>query len=374
MKRLVKTSFFIEYFCFLFYNLSMRRIVNVLKEDNISCGYLYFYIHFVVEVVCFFFLSRISNSLIVWMVPLLYDAFAFVPQSIIGYISDKYPKIKMGIIGVVLLFIGILIFSFLSVSKYIPLFIICFGNCFLHISGAENTLKNSHGKLAHSAIFVSGGSFGVISGRLLAKTMIPAWLLLPFILTMIPFIIYADTFTNSKSNCKEFNYVKPKLNYGLVILIAVFVVIIRGYMGYGIPTSWNKTVIQNVMLFCFMGVGKALGGILSDAFGIRKVAILSTIFAIPFLCFGDSIMVVSLIGVMSFSMTMSITLGILVSTLKKTPGLAFGLTTIGLFLGTLPIFFIRTPNILYNSIMIAILSVMCSLALGYVLKKEDKHV
>ena len=350
----------------------MRKIINTLKEKNITCGYLYFYIHFVVEVVCFFYLSKISNSPVVWLIPFLYDSFAFVPQGIIGYISDKYPKIKMGIIGVLLLFVGIMLFSFLNVSKYITLFIICFGNAFLHISGAENTLKNSNGKLAHSAIFVSGGSFGVISGRLLAKTMIPSWILLPFILTIIPFALYADTF-NEKDNCDEFNYVKKSINPVIIILIAFLVVIVRGYMGYGIPTSWNKTVIQNVLLFTFMGIGKALGGILSDTFGIRKVAILSTLLAIPFLCFGDSIMIISLIGVLMFSMTMSITLGILVSVLKKTPGLAFGITTIGLFLGTAPIFFVKTPNILYNSIMIAVLSILCSYLLARVLR-EDRNV
>ena len=350
----------------------MRKIINTLKEKNITCGYLYFYIHFVVEVVCFFYLSKISNSPVVWLIPFLYDSFAFVPQGIIGYISDKYPKIKMGIIGVLLLFVGIMLFSFFNVSKYITLFIICFGNAFLHISGAENTLKNSNGKLAHSAIFVSGGSFGVISGRLLAKTMIPSWILLPFILTIIPFTLYADTF-NEKDNCDEFNYVKKSINPVIIILIAFLVVIVRGYMGYGIPTSWNKTVIQNVLLFTFMGIGKALGGILSDTFGIRKVAILSTLLAIPFLCFGDSIMIISLIGVLMFSMTMSITLGILVSVLKKTPGLAFGITTIGLFLGTAPIFFVKTPNILYNSIMIAVLSILCSYLLARVLR-EDRNV
>ena len=351
----------------------MKNIKDAFTSKNITCGYLYFYIHFIVEVVCFFFLSRISNSPIVWLVPFLYDAFAFVPQSIIGYVSDKYPKINMGIIGIVLLFLGISMFSFLSLSKYIILFIICFGNAFLHISGAKTTLKNSYGKLSHSAIFVAGGSFGVISGRLLATTTIPAWILLPFILTLLPFVLYADTFNTKESNCKNFNYVKTSISPALVIFIAFFVVIIRGYMGYGIPTSWNKTVLQNVLLFCFMGTGKALGGVFSDAFGIRKTAILSTLLAIPFLCFGDSIMIISLIGVMAFSMTMSITLAILVSVLKKTPGLAFGITTIGLFLGTAPIFFVKTPNVLYNSIMIAVLSVLCSCLLAYVLK-ENNHV
>lgn len=351
----------------------MKRIVNTLKEKNNVCGYLYFYVHFVVEVVCFYYLTRISDSPIIWFIPFLYDAFAFVPQSIIGYINDKFPKLKVGLIGIILLFIGISIYSFFDLSKYVSLFIICFGNCFLHISGAENTLRTSNGKLSSSAIFVSGGSFGVISGRLLAKTGISSWVLLPFILTMIPFILYADTF-NRESNCNKFNYVKESIKPSIIILIAVFVVIIRGYMGYGIPTSWNKTVIQNVLLFTFMGIGKALGGILSDTYGIRKVAILSTLLAIPFLCFGDSIMIISLFGVMAFSMTMSITLGILVSVLKKSPGLAFGLTTIGLFLGTVPIFFIKTPNILYNIIMIVVLSILCTMLLALVLKKENNHV
>ena len=350
----------------------MRKIINVLKEENIACGYLYFYIHFIVEVVCFFHLSRISDSPIVWLVPFLYDAFAFVPQSIIGRFNDEHPKVNVSMIGVALLFIGILLYS-LDFNRFVNLFIICIGNCFLHVGGAENTLRNSKGKLSHSAIFVSGGSFGVITGRLLAKTSIKAWYLLPFILTMIPFIYLANTYNSKDSSCKDFNYAKKNIAPGIVIIIAVLVVIVRGYMGYGIPTSWNKTVLQNVYLFCIMGLGKALGGILSDAYGIRKVGILSTLLAIPFLCIGDNLMIVSLLGVMFFSMTMSITLGILVSELKKSPGLAFGLTTIGLFLGTAPIFFFKITSKSFNIGMIIVISILCSMALGWILKGEKEN-
>ena len=187
---------------------------------------------------------------------------------------------------------------------------------------------------------------------------------------MIPFILLADTYNSKDSNCYKFNYVKETMKPEIIIILAVIVVIVRGYMGYGIPTSWNKTTLQTVYLFFIMGLGKALGGILSDAFGIRKIAIVSTILAIPFLAIGDNLMFISLIGVMFFSMTMSITLAILVSCLKKTPGLAFGLTTIGLFLGTAPIFFIKIPSTLVNIMMITILSLGCSIALGVVLKKD----
>ena len=318
------------------------KIIDHFKSKGLKTGYLYFYIHFIVEVVCFFYLSRVTNnSYFVWLIPFIYDGVAFVPQSLIGYISDKYPKINMGLIGAILLLIAYLIYGLTDISVYVSLIILCLGNAFLHVAGAETTLKTSNGKLSPAAIFVSGGSFGVVSGRLLARTSInPLSLVIP-ILTIIPFVLLSDTYINKDSNTEKFNYVKDSINKELVILISVLVVIIRGYMGYGIPTSWNKTTVQLVIFFFIMGLGKALGGILSDLIGIRKTAIMSTLLAIPFLCFGDNIMIVSLIGVMFFSMTMAITLGILVSVLKKSPGLAFGLTTIGLFLGTAPIFFIK---------------------------------
>ncbi len=340
-------------------------------KKNVT-GYLYFYIHFIVEIVCFFFLTRVnSTSIIVWLVPFIYDGVAFVPQSIIGYLSDKYPKINMGIIGIILLLISYLLYGLTNINIYITLIILCLGNAFLHVAGAENTLKTSGGKLAPSAIFVAGGSFGVITGRLLGTTLISPLIFILPILSLIPFVLLADKFVDNKSNCKKYNYVKENISPYIVVLIAFLVVIVRGYLGYGIPTSWNKTVVQNVIFFFTMGLGKALGGILSDKFGIRRVAVLSTLLAIPFLCFGDNIMIVSIIGVMFFSMTMSITLGILVSELKDTPGLAFGITTIGLFLGTAPIFFIKLTQQI-NIILIIVISIICSIALGWVLKGE-KH-
>ena len=193
--------------------------------------------------------------------------------------------------------------------------------------------------------------------------------LLFLMLTMIPFILHAETYKGDSTS--KFNYVSKKVSPYLVVLLAVIIVIVRGYMGYGIPTSWNKSTLQTVYLFFIMGIGKCAGGVLSDAYGIRKVGIISVLLAIPFLCLGDNLMVISLIGVMFFSMTMSITLAILVSVLQKNPGLAFGLTTIGLFLGTAPIFFVSMTSQVLNIMMIIILSIMCAYVLGLILKKGD---
>jgi hypothetical protein len=193
---------------------------------------------------------------------------------------------------------------------------------------------------------------------------------------MIPFILLAEYYKkdtlNDKNPCKNFNYHNKNMNVKLVILFAVLIVIVRAYMGYGIPTSWNKTTLETILLFSIMGIGKCLGGIMCDLIGVRKTAIISIVGSLPFLLFGDQVMLVSLIGIMMFSMTMAVTLGILVSTLKKTPGLAFGLTTIGLFLGTAPIFFFKFTTVLSNCILITILTVICLLMALKIIPKEAK--
>lgn len=350
----------------------------MLKEKilpkNIGCAYLYFYIHLVTEIICFYYLSNVINSYIVWLIPFIYDGLAFVPQALLGKLNDKYPKLNIGIIGTILLLIAIYIYGYTNSNIFISLIILCLGNACIHVRGAEVTLKNSYGKMSHSAIFVSGGSFGVILGKLLGTTSIPKWCLLILALTMIPFIILADMYESSKSPPKleSFNYHKENTKLSLIILGSVLVVTIRGFMGYGIPTSWNKTIIEAIIFYFTMGIGKALGGILIDSIGIRKTSLISTLLAIPFLCFGNNYMLISLIGVMFFSMTMSITLGLLVSALPKSPGLAFGLTTIGLFLGTVPIFFFKLSQTI-NIILIITLSILCLFILLSITRKKDKY-
>ena len=354
----------------------MKKFLGVLKEKNIGAGYLYFYIHFITEVVCFYLLFKIrGNSYLLWMIPLLYDALAFVPQSIFGYFSDKHPKINLALIGVVLLTISMPIY-FLFHTPYLAIVILCIGNALLHVEGAEVTLRSSNGKMASPAIFVGGGSFGVVTGKLLAATTVNYLLIVFFSLTMIPFILLADYYKKDtlkdKNPCKNFNYHNKNMNTKLVVLFAVLIVFVRAYMGYGIPTSWNKTTLETILLFSFMGVGKCLGGIMVDLIGMRKTAILSIACSLPFLLFGDHIMIISLFGILLFSMTMAITLGLLVSTLKKAPGLAFGLTTIGLFLGTAPIFFIKFTTLLSNCILITILTGICLIMALKIIPKEVK--
>ena len=334
-------------------------------------GIMYFYVHFVTEALCFYFLSRvIGDNLILWLVPFLYDGLAFVPQMLFGAISDRFEKMPFGLIGILLMAIGLILFG--KIPVLLATVLIAIGNACVHVNGAEVTLRSSGGKITPAAVFVSGGSFGVITGKLLADC-VPVWPIALLAVTAIPVIIVAEKYRiktrHLKAPCRNFKTANLELPIWLITLGAVFVVMVRGFVGYSIPTAWNKTVFQMVMLFVFMGVGKALGGILVDRIGIRKTTFISMIGAIPFLVFGNELMMVSLIGVMFFSMTMAITLSILVSAYLKNPGLAFGFTTVGLALGSLPVFFFRITELWINGIIVIVASIICF----YVLLKITKR-
>ena len=339
-------------------------------------GLLYFYVHFVTEVVCFFMLGRYGgDSLYLWFVPLLYDMLAFVPQALIGYACDKLPRLRVGVPGLFLMALALVVWNMRLFRSPIPsLVLVCLGNACTHVAGAEVTLRTARGRLGPSAVFVAGGSFGVISGTLLSATTLPYWTLLLLCASAVPFVLLAEDERKTADReravpCADFQYNALQIGAVWVVLLATFIVI----MGYGIPTAWKKTTFQTVMLFVTMGVGKASGGLLADRFGVKKTAMLSAALALPFLLCGDRYMLVSLVGVMFFSMTMSITLAVLVSVLPRTPGLAFGLTTIGLFLGTAPIFFFKFTTVRANCIVIAVLTAVCLAAMQLILRKDVKR-
>lgn len=340
------------------------------RYKHLNVGIIYFFVHFILEVTCFYVLSSYMKSNYFWYIALCYDFFAFVPQALIGSISDKYRSINIGLIGNVLTIIALILFSF-KVSCIFVLIFLTIGNCLVHVSGAEATLRTSESTIFPCSLFVSGGAIGIITGRLIYTYKV-SWIYILIVnLLSILLVLYASKYKKYESvELNNFNYSNRKINSSTIIILATFVVAVRSFMSYGIPTTWNKTVVDAIMLYLFMMLGKALGGYLVDTIGIRKTAYLSTLVAFPFLIFGGSVIYISLIGVMLFSMTMPITLAIIVSETKENLGLGFGFTTIGLFLGCLPVFFFKINNLLVNTIIFAILTILCIIILEIISRKE----
>lgn len=341
-----------------------------MKRRN-TLGGLYFLIHFMIEITSFYVLTCCTGSPFVWVLMLLYDFTAFVPQGVFGYLRDRGIYVNFALWGSLLAAASVLCLM-LGANMFLTVTVLSVGNCMVHAHGAEVTLRGSDGHMSPSALFVSGGSFGVVTGKLLSLHGVAApWVLGMTLLALVPILI-AERLKepDGAENLWQYHFDNPRIATGLLVVLAVFVVAVRAYMGYGIPTAWNKTELQTVALYVCMGVGKAMGGVLIDRIGIRKTAFISTVGALPLLLFGDELMAVSLVGIAFFSMTMAVTLAVLTSRLQTLPGVAFGFTTLGLFLGTAPMFFFRIHSVVAKCIMIAALTVLCVLVLGVICAKQ----
>jgi len=332
------------------------------KTDKISMSY--FFIHALVEIVCFNVLFQLFHyNGILWPIALIFDFFAFVPQGLIGDFYNNHKEIDLGLMGVGLMMAGVCI---LEISLVPGLIILAIGNSFVHEAGAVATVYSSKGKLFPSALFVAGGSFGVVTGQYSSFGFLFRMVCL---VMMLALVLYSNRYwRKEKLNQPKFDLVNPKQSFMMIVMVAFIVVSVRSFIGYCIPISWKKQAWQAFALFFIMGLGKAAGGFLADYFGAKKVAVISTLLCIPFLVFGKDYMLISIIGVFMFSLTMSITFGMFLSVIDDNPGLAFGLTTVGLFAGTLPIFIFGQFTTLTNIIIVIVLSLISSYGLSVTLK------
>ena len=334
---------------------------------------LWFFIHFALEVICFQFYTQFFASLeIAALMALLYDILAFFPQFFIGGLSEKLPKLPIGLLGAVMVLLGGLgAFFDTDIIRMTGFFVLSAGNAFVHVGGAKATLFTCKNKIAPSAVFVSGGSFGIITGKLLGANDKPFAIGFLIMFAGSILIYFADRLCEkAQMSHPDIKMADIRKNTGVVILLAFFVVSVRGLMSYSIPTSWNKTALQSICLYAMMGIGKGLGGILSDKFGAKKTALISTALSLPLLILGGNIMWVSLIGVALFSMTMATTLGILVSAAPKHPLMAYGVTTTGLLAGTIPAFYPAVNRFISNIGFLAVLTVVCFAALCYIMAPD----
>lgn len=340
------------------------------KNKGIKTGIYFFLVHFCVEVVCFATLKKYVSLEMAGIISLLYDFFAFVPQGLFGELMNKFRRFPMRTIGVVLMAAGVYIstFSFILTSV-LGIMIMALGNAIIHEQGALETVAKGEGKIFPTALFVAGGSFGVVTGQIMGSNDISLlWLIIPLVIMEAVMLLSGGVekdATYPAYDCVRFSDIplsSPKFPIGLIVFVAFVITAVRGYIGYAIPISWKKEVWQEILLFSAMGLGKGLGGYLVDRFGARRVGVFSTLLAIPFLVFGENIMVISIIGVCLFSMTMCITFEMILSVIPKFPGIGFGVTTLALFVGCVPSFF-DNPGRRTNIILVVVLSLCCAVLL-----------
>ena len=345
------------------------------NRNNLKTGILYFFVHFIIELISFAVLSTKFAATQVIFTILLFDFLAFAPQGLLGRFYETHKRVHIGYIGMAFLAVSILLCSIPDSFVFnIGVFFLAIGNALLHEIGAIDTISDSGSKIFASTIFVGGGSFGLCLGKMYHYFSDSLYWLLIVIVIGFVLIRFSDRLRTADFYKPDFQYpdfdiVNPAVPAMFILACVFLTTMIRGFVAYTIPTAWCDEIWEICALYIFMGSGKVFGGYACDRWGYRKVGIFTTLCAIPFLELGNDNMIVSVSGIFLFSMTMGISFAMGISVLKESVALAFGLTTIGLISGSF-MNFIYTQSVIMNTILILMISVFCAVLFGITLKKK----
>lgn len=299
---------------------------------------------------------------------ILYNFLAFATQFVFGYIFDYYKVPRTGAIaGCLLAGTGTITLYF---NPLIAVIIAGLANSMFHAGGGAISLNITPGRATAPGIFVAPGAMGVFLGIYIGKnSLFAAWPLLLILGIAVLSMLYLNppAINYEKKNLK----IPPGLFEGLILLFLV-TVLIRALVGLCIPLPWKADLTLLIILTLIVVSGKAIGGVIADKLGWKKVAITALILSAPLLAFGHNIPSVALGGAFLFQFTMAVTLTSIALLLPGKPGFAFGLPCLALFLGAIPSF-TSYKTFLGNDFIILGIILFSAITLFAGLKTFDKY-
>ena len=323
--------------------------------------------HFAVDLCCIFLMSAIafpqSLGKVEWAVcVLVYNFFAFAVQLPVGAFCDlnKRPR-ELAALGCGLVSLAFLVARYTG-APVLTGVVAGIGNSCFHVGGGVDTLEQSGGRAARPGIFVATGAFGVYLARRLAGMegiAGPASVFGIVLMIISAYLILSlgrsgeaaeegretgiGQATGSATPMGRSVSRSAAWICGTLLFITV---LFRSYCGYLMGWGWKSVPLLGLLFTLGVVGGKMAGGLIGDRIGWEKSSIISLALAALLFRFAPGSPAAGIAGVLLFNMTMPITLTALARIMgREYYGTAFGLTTIALFMGTVP-FTIGAPAFL----------------------------
>ncbi len=307
---------------------------------------LYAFTHACVDFACaYLVLDQVYSIRQNILALILYNFFAFAGQMPIGILADKFNRnALLAALGCILILLAYGLGLLGEAGLMSASIVAGIGNALFHMGGGIDVLNASGKKSGPLGIFVSPGAFGLFVGTTwglnhFGSAWIPCGFMLLCALGIIAFQYKVYHCGKSQNEMLSFDLALPaKLGdkarfWGVLSIASLFIVVtLRSYVGLTTHFDWKSQGYFAIILTLALVLGKALGGVLSDRFGMRIVACISLILAAclylvpesPFCGIG---------AVFLFNMTMPMTLWALSQIFHHARGFAFGTLTMALFVG-----------------------------------------
>ncbi len=266
--------------------------------------------------------------------------FAFAGQMPIGILADKFKRNALvASVGCVLVLAGVAVGGAGIDAAFAAAMVAGLGNAMFHMGGGIDVLNGSGQKSGLLGIYVSPGALGLFIGVAYGKpdAHVMEMSILLMALCAVGIYIFQKCTSHSMKSCNvslsfRVSSVVGKKMTACAIAALFVVVTLRAYVGLTLSFDWKSEGYWAVALAIALVDGKAFGGILSDKFGMQKMAgvtlgLASVLFLFP------SNPVCGVLSVLLFNMTMPMTLWALSRLFNQARGFAFGTLSCALFIG-----------------------------------------
>lgn len=378
--------------------------------------------HFLMDYMCHFYMFRFVKGAFtsdrVVALFILYNFLAFALQCPIGYLCDKVGVRLSVAVSLAMLGVGYL-FAYLAFTKYttgaagallviIGVLIIGLANSALHAGGVNGVMKPGKKGLIRGGVFISFGALGVGLGDFYGSKAFDWITIVLFIVSMIAMVAlftaqFVSALSKRRAEKKDVDNVPGGLSIKgdsskavVVLVLCLVAVLARSYGGFLLPSgftglndAFNGSImydIRKAMLPSDLGfIGKLLGGFLvllsvrlfkaktdlrvaSLRYGVAALIISGIL-----LVFFGEYTVPCALGIILFHSVMPVTLYEVYCLLPKNPGFSLGLTTLMLFIGTLPTY-VYNPSGSEKQLVLGITIAIAAAGLGICAGINSKEV
>jgi FSR family fosmidomycin resistance protein-like MFS transporter len=281
----------------------------------------------------------------------LYNVLAFGLQPIFGAYADlKNKPVQVAILGNL---VGVAALFSVGIPM-LAVILVGIANALFHVGGGITALRIGKGTASAPGLYVAPGAIGLLLGGAMgASGLLPTVELVALLLLTSLAVHFAGTPLPITAKT-----MKAKADFlGIALLLFLLVIGSRALVGFSANFIWKNGFEITIVLVSAIALGKAMGGLLGDKFGWKKIAIGALLISAPLLTFGAGYAVLGIVGAFLFNFSMPITLTAMARMLPGWEGFVFGLTTLSLVAGTLLAFagmsgfFKAFPEILFVLIL-----------------------
>jgi FSR family fosmidomycin resistance protein-like MFS transporter len=291
-----------------------------------------------------------------WTLFLIYNGLAFALQMPLGALADSGRKYRLAMIaGVGLVCLGVLPWV---PSAHAAIALVGIGNAAFHVGAGAMVLRISPERAAAAGLFVAPGSLGLVAGGWYGRSLSWwPWLCVVVLATAAVAVLVLQPMAERRVTRSS---TQPPCSRPIALIAVAFLllsVIVRSTVGMAIGAVYTgqSSILLGLAWAAFFG--KACGGLIADRFGWIKTSVAALLLSAPLLLIDGANGTFAMAGMFLFQMTMPVTLLAIYRVFPDEPGLSFGLPTLALFIGSLPVYVLPVTAIAATPIVLTLIAV-----------------